>query len=362
MMGWINKIIVVWLMLLEPASAITPLELVEQIQQHQGKVSFAGRRVQLLTRQTLSLRATMQVAYQDDQNYRVVILDPGKLANVNLWLKENRANIYFPAENLLFSNDNPSGATEFTATILGQITTNPDLLYRNYDLQVYSEETSKASSLVTQAAGRDCYILNVTPKSGYLVPGHRYWIAKDNFQILREERTWGADLPPYFQSFYDEFVPTRELDLAVRVVPDVNVVELKANSRDNSFVTYRTVPEAEKVLGASLWQPTFLPAGFALHGIQLPILYGSRMTLLSYTDGVNWLYVQYRAKPNLWVTLLAGAFALKLVAKFQEISFQAPYNYYGAEKGEVIVFSYGDLYPEELQRVGESLQLPASQR
>ncbi|MBU6429466.1 MAG: hypothetical protein KGR26_10675, partial [Cyanobacteria bacterium REEB65] len=127
-------------------------------------------------------------------------------------------------------------------------------------------------------------------------------------------------------------------------------------------VTYQTVTEAERALGHPVALPAFVPAGFALYSIEVPIFYRTPMMLLSYTDGANWLYVQYRPKPTLWVTLLAGSFAVQLVEKFQELSFQAPYNYFGTEQGDDIVFTYGDLYPDQLQRVANSLQLASASR
>ncbi|MBU6429165.1 MAG: hypothetical protein KGR26_09165, partial [Cyanobacteria bacterium REEB65] len=153
-----------WLAMIVPAEAITPLDLVGQVQAHAGTVSFEGHRVQLLTRQTMSLKAALQVNYRDRANYRVTIEQPAKLANVELWLHDSAVNIYFPDENLYFHNDNESGSTEFAATILGQITANSDLLFRNYDLTVYSDEQVRTLGLNSTVVGRPCYVLEVTPK------------------------------------------------------------------------------------------------------------------------------------------------------------------------------------------------------
>lgn len=353
-----------WLAMAPQALAITPLDLVDAVQQHAGTVSFQGHRIQLLTRQTLNFKAAMEVDYRDAQNYRVDIEKPAKLADVNLWLHHDQVNIYFPDENLYFHNDNESGSTEFASTILGQITADPDLLFANYDLQVYSHAQIAQMGLDPVVSGRPCYILNVAPKGQtfYSRPAHRFWIDRATFQILRETRTWGPQMPPYFDSSYDQFQLTNSLQLTATVPRDVNAIDLKTGSPDNSFVTYKTIADAAKALGHPVAQPTFVPAGFALYSVECPVFYGSATTLLSYTDGANWLFVQYRPQPTLWVTLLAGAYAVKLVEKFQELSFQAPYNYYGAAKSGDTVFTYGDLYPDQLQLVSNSLQLQTASR
>ena len=333
----------------------------------QDRPSFEGQRQYRLIRQTASMEARMQVAWKDERNYRVTIQDPPKLADVRVWLDNNRAHVHFPMENLFFRNDNPAGASEVGATILGQVTQDGTALVRNYDLHVLGEAERMAGTLPDTVAGEPCDILEATPagqaRNGtYTRPGHRFWVARSSGHIMREERTWGSGLAPFFLSWYDAFAPSKTPAIGVPVPRDVNRVELAAASRDNSFRTFRSAAEAEKAIGEPVAVPGELPAGFRLVGIQCPTFYRSRLILQSYTDGLNWLYVQYRGKPNLWVTLVAGAQAVRLVDKFQELAFQAPYNYYGAEKGEQIVFVYGDLPPEDLRRVTDSLPLPTKGR
>ncbi len=359
------KAVALWLALAVPAVAVTPLDLITSVRQNQGKVSFQGLRTQKLVRQSDTYRAAMRVHYRDERNLRVIIEDPGKLTNVNLWLKENRATVYFPDENLLFRNDNPSGANEVTATILGEITTNPELLFKNYMASVMKPEELQKWNLPATIAGRDCHVLDVIPRGGFYVPGHRYWIARDNFQILREDRAWGIGTDPYFQSEYSEFSPTGSVDLEQRIPRDINQIELKTGSKENAFVFYRSIAEAERAIGSKLATPAIVPPAFGLHGVEVSTFYGTQMVLISYTDGLNWLYVRYRPADNIWVTLLAGAFAAKLVDKFMELAIQSPYNYYGVAKGdkkEFAVFTYGDLYPEQLQKVGDSLHLQTASR
>ena len=332
-------------------AAPTPLELVRETIDAQGTVPYTGTRIQLLQRQSLKLKAEMRIFYQDQKDYRVTVQAPDTLEGVNLWLKNDHANLFFPAENLLFRNDNPTGSDEAASTIFGQISTDVDLLQRNYSLRILSD-AEEPDNIV---ALTPCYVLDAVPLRGYVTPAHRFWISKDTFQIMREDRTWGQGLPPYFSSYFDDYVPTPQVDIDVGLPPsNHNTVELKADQQNN-FVEYRTVADAEKAIGQQVSLPAYVPAGFKLYAIQFANLFGSRITLLHYTDGLNWLFVSYRPKPNMFLTLMAGAMSLSLVQKLSALSYQAPYNYQGAEKDGQWVYAYGDLYPEDLQKVVNSL-------
>lgn len=332
-------------------AAPAPLELVKQTLEAQGSVTYTGKRIQLLDRQALKLKAVMRIFYQDQKNYRMTVQEPNTLTGVNLWLKNNRANVFFPAENLLFRNDNPTGSNEAASTIFGLLSANATLLQRNYSLKILSD-TEEPNNIV---ALTPCYVLEVEPLRGYLTPGHRFWISRDSFQVMREDRTWGRGLAPYFSSYFDEFLPTSQVNTEVGLPPaKLNTVELQAEKK-NSFVQYRTVEEAERAVGEKVALPTYVPAGFQLHAIQFANLFGSRITLLHYTDGLNWMFVSYRPKPNMFLTLMAGAMSMGLIEKLSALSFQAPYNYQGVDKNDNWVYAYGDLYPNDLQQVVGSI-------
>ncbi|HEY9898733.1 MAG TPA: hypothetical protein V6D00_06085 [Pantanalinema sp.] len=332
-------------------AAPTPTQLVRQVLDSQGSVSYTGKRVQLLTRQTLALKASMRVFYQDDKNYRVTVQEPSTLTGVNLWMKDNRANVFFPAENLLFRNDNPTGSNEAASTIFGQLTANPALLQRNYSLRILSD-AEEPNSIVAMTP---CYVLEAEPIRGYVTPGHRFWISRDTNQVLKEERTWGKGLSPYFSSYFEDFVPSPRVDTEVGLPSSkLNTVQLQRDQK-NSFVQYRSVEEAEKAIGEKVALPTYMPAGFQLHSLQFASFFGTRITLLHYTDGLNWMFVSYRPKPNMFLTVMAGAMALGLVDKMSSLSYQAPYNYFGTEQGGQLLYAYGDLYPDDLQRTVNSV-------
>jgi len=329
-----------------------PMTLVQRVLDAAGTVPFTGIRLHHLVRQNLTLDATMRILHQDGQNYRVTIQDPTGLSGVNLWVQQNRAHVYFPAESLLFRNDNPSGSREAAATILGQLTTQPALLQRNYALRLLSP----AEAGETTVAFTPCHVLEAEPLRGYLTPAHRFWISQDSYQVMREERSWGRGLAPYFTSGYSEYTPTPGVDTAVPLPAKVSTVALQQDQA-NRYITYRTIAEAEAALGEAVPQPTYLPAGFVLDHIEFATFFGTRIALINYTDGLNWLFVSYRPKPNLFLTLMAGAMALGLVDKLTQLTYQSPFNYHGAEVGGQISFAYGDCYPEDLQKVVASLKL-----
>lgn len=337
-------------------AAPTPTELINRTIDAQGSVTFWGKRVQLLTRQTLNLRAEMKVFVQDNKNYRVTVEAPDTLSGVNLWMKDNKANVFFPMESLLFRNDNPTGSNEAATTIFGQLTA-PQLLTRNYDLKIL-DATEDLDDIV---ALTPCYILEATPKRGYSVPGHRFWISQDTYQVLKEERTWGKGLAPYFTSFYEDYFPTKKVETEVANLPQkISTVALQKD-KDNSFVEYKTVEAAEAAIKSKVPLPKHVPVGFQLHGIQFANFFGTRITQLHYTDGLNWMFVSYRPKPNMFITLMAGAFALSLLDKMGALSYQAPYNYAASEKNNQLLYAYGDLYPDDLNRVLGSIDLPQAQ-
>ena len=103
--------------------------------------------------------------------------------------------------------------------------------------------------------------------------------------------------------------------------------------------------------------PTYVPEGFILKNVQIGNFFGTRITVLNYEDGLNSMLVAYRPSPNIFVSLLAGTFALSLVKKMGDLSYHAPNNYYGGSKGDQLVLASGGLYPEDLQKVAGSLNL-----
>lgn len=349
---WSSLGIALAIALPSPAWAIpSPTELVQRTLDAQGSVAYTGTRTQLLTRQNLNLKASLRIFYHDAANYRVAVDEPTGLSGVNLWMKENRANVFFPSENLLFRNDNPSGSNEAASTIFGLVTSDPNLLQRNYTLRLLSD-SEEPHDIVAMTP---CYVLDAEPIRGYVTPGHRFWISRETYQVLREDRTWGRGLSPYFSSYFESYVPTSQVDTSVGLPrARYSTVELQHDQK-NSFVQFGTVEEAQKALNGKIDLPTYVPAGFRLYSIQVASFFGTHITLLHYTDGLNWMFVSYRPKPNMFLTLMAGAMALSLVDKMSSLCYQAPYNYAGVEKNNQYLYAYGDLYPDDLQKVVNSL-------
>jgi hypothetical protein len=86
------------------------------------------------------------------------------------------------------------------------------------------------------------------------------------------------------------------------------------------------------------------------------------LVFLRYDNGLARVVVTYRTKPNFFLTLLAGAFALALVDKISALSYHAPNNYAVIEKGDYLVYAYGDLYVENLKAIANSVPVPTSKQ
>jgi hypothetical protein len=174
---------------------------------------------------------------------------------------------------------------------------------------------------------------------------------------MKEERFWSGDIQPYFSSQYDNFSTSRPPSIHLDVPSQVPKLKLAAGTPTN-MNRFRTAEEAQAA-GKPVYLPTVIPAGFTLKAIDVMSIYGTDIVLLRYNDGVSNAVVTYRAKPLAFVALLAGASALNLVNKISTLSYHAPNNYAIAEKGDKLVYGYGDLYPETLQAMAASVPLPA---
>ena len=131
-----------------------------------------------------------------------------------------------------------------------------------------------------------------------------------------------------------------------------------ANGTPTNMMRF-TSAEAAKAAGKQVYLPSTVPQGFKLKAIDIMSIYGTDIVLLRYNDGVSNMVVTYRAKPLAFVALLAGASALNLVGKISTLSYHAPNNYAVAEKGNNLIYGYGDLYQETLQASAASVPLPA---
>lgn len=331
---------------LPAVAAPTADDLINGWQQHQ-QTGFTGNRVQDLQRGDLKLHLTGKVVYQDPSNFQIRITQPAGMASMELALRNNKSQFFFPEERLHFDNDNPA-AREYAEGILSHLTDRPDLLKRNYSLMVMGDDITALTPTV---------ILDAVPNNGYRTPGRRFWISKRTFQILREERRWTSNADPYFTSYYTDFNVDPK---AAPKLPDSTGwrrMILRAGTT-NFYNWFPNMGELTKSTGKTILQPYYTPAGFELADVSSGSFYGTVIQSMRYTDGLNNLWVMIRPNTNVFVGLIAGQYSLSLMKRFQDIVFNLPYNYNMQETNGTWVYAYGDLYPEDLLAVGRSVRLP----
>jgi outer membrane lipoprotein-sorting protein len=331
-----------------PAAAATwtPDQLIDGWVQHQ-QVGFTGNRVQDLARGDMKLHLTGKVIYRDPGNFQISITNPPGMKAMQLALQSHKSQFFFPEERLHFDNDNPA-AREYAESILSHLTDRPDLLRKNYSLLVMGDDITALTPTV---------ILDAAPTNGYRTPGRRFWLSKERFQILREERRWASNMEPYFTSYYTDFdfAPAAALKL-----PDSTGWRrmILRQGTVNSFRWYPTMGELNQATGANLPMPSYTPPGFELADVSTGAFYGTQINVMRYTDGLNNLWVMVRPSTNIFVGLIAGQFALSLMKRFQDIVYNLPYNYQMHETNGTWVYAYGDLYPEDLKAVAQSVPVP----
>lgn len=314
-----------------------------------------GIRTQQVIRQDMVLDARARVEYVDSSAHQFALQAPKELNGLNMLVEKRRLSILFPGNGLLFQGDVPELADEARDLVLGTLMLDQAALQRNYQLRVEPE--------LDIVSLYPCYKLTAEPIKGYgpgRPPGHRFWIARENGVILKEERFWGPDEAAYFLSRFDSFSTTSKPVIKLDEPKGVNKLKLAAGTPAEMF-RYRT-PELARAAKKPIFLPTVPPPDFQLRAVDVMTLYGTDLVFLRYDNGLARVVVTYRTKPNFFLTLLAGAFALALVDKISALSYHAPNNYAVIEKGDYLVYAYGDLYVENLKAIANSVPVPANQQ
>jgi hypothetical protein len=326
-------------------------EVLKLAAQGQRSMRFLAERVQRVVRQDMVLDARARIHYQDSRNYQITLQSPNTIKGLHLNIDNDALSAFFPSETLLFQNDIAAGAEEVKDLVMGRILSNPEGLSRHYRLTLAPETDIVALY--------PCFKLTVEPVGGLganTPPGYRLWIAQETGLIMKEERYWTPDGDAYFISHY-ESLSLRGRPLAKQNYPkEVSRLKLKART-PTSLLRFGSVAAAQQA-GYQVAVPSLVPVGFELRAIDVMSLYGTDIVLLRYDDGLSNLVVTYRPKPNIFLTLVAGAFALNLVDKISALSYHAPNNYAVVEKGNDLIYTYGDLWQERLTEIAQSVSIP----
>jgi hypothetical protein len=332
------------------AQALTAFEIVEKALNHRENISFEGQKELSVSRLNSGPQtATALIRYINRQNYAIEITGPGSILGIRFHMDKGINSAFFPDERLFLFAGGKDTSDMPESIILGQVTDQPTLLRENYHAVPVSEDFVSANPT---------WVLDFTPKNGFMTPRRKYWIDKDTYQVLREERYWGTDQPPYATASYITFKKHNKPITIPPLTPpeDVNRINLSGKEK-NAFLTYSTVAEAEQKEKLKIAYPTYLPPGFKLKYIQVFTLFGARIQVMNFTDGMNDLLVTIRPQQNAFVTLLAGAFSLNLIKKISDLSYQAPNNYFSRNASKSVGVAFGDLIPTELEKVAASLAL-----
>lgn len=341
------------------AFAETSTEILTKASQNKGQ-SFTANRMQRVIRTNLRLEANANIDYVDSKNFSITIKNPGGISGIKASTNYGKSTIYFPYEKLAFIDALASSGDMITDTIMGKISPDLNLLLKNYNVTMKDDD--QITSIPT-------YVIELKPKpeisgqSYWTTPARTFWINKKNYQILREDRSWNENSEPFFSSQYTQYKPltySESPNVKIRLPINVKKVSLglsKDSETETFMAGFKTVQEAEKVLKQKIEVPKYLPPGFKFREIQALNFYDTRIIIQKYDDGVNSMFVTYRSKPNFFLTLLAGKFSLDLLHKMSDLSYHAPYNYMTRETTENLVISFGDLYPEDLKKVNNSVSV-----
>lgn len=323
------------------------------VARNDGRTRFTGKRSQQVIRQDMILDADAKIDFIDNQNYQISLQNPKDIKGLNLMLEKNRLTAFFPKETLLFQSDSAVASDEVKDLVMSNLTTDQAAIMRNYKVSVDPEADVVALF--------PCYKVTAEPTRGFgpqSPPGHRFWVSRENGIIMKEERFWGADQAAYFVSKYEQLSLSARPTLGITLPKQVNKLKLQTGT-PTEMRRFASV-EAARAAGKKIYTPSEVPQGFTLRAVDVMSLYGTDIVLLRYNDGLSNMVVTYRTKPNAFLTLMAGAFALSLVEKISALSYHAPNNYAVIEKGDYLVYAYGDLWVDTLKAICGTVPVPSA--
>lgn len=348
------------------AQNMSDQDIVNAVVNRPENIGFSGKRTLLVKRQnSKDLEATAEIEYADRNNYLAKITGPTEIHHIEFRMVNGINSAFFPDEKLFLFNGGKNTSYMPERIILSTLTSDPKLLFENYTIQRQPDGNEALNPV---------YVLDFIPKHSFenqkyklvMTPRRRYSIDKQTFHILREQRFWDeykngqyTNSPTFFaDAKYNIFTkqPIKPAITEFKSAEKLNRVDLGGKEK-NSFLSYASVAEAEAQEKMKINYPTYLPIGFKLKDIQVFTLFGSRIQLLNFSDGLNDLMITIRPQQNAFVTLLAGAFSLNLIKKVSDLSHQAPFNYHPIESDTKIAIVFGDVYPIQLQKVATSLSL-----
>lgn len=332
-------------------------QLLQNMLSNSGKTSFTGQReLKVFRANSAPLTATSEIIFKNANNYQLKITGPDAIRGIMFRSDAGKITAFFPDEKLHLFNGAPQTAYMPERIILSSLNNDLNKIMANYEVKRGADEIENLTQV---------YVLDFVPKHRvsnagkeyWFTPRRKYWIDKRTFQVLKEERYWDMGNSPYSVVKFTLLKPEPSTVVpAFKAQDNLTRIDLGANNK-NSFNTYRTAAEAEVAEKIKINLPNYVPKGFSLKDIQVFSLFGARIQVLNYTDGLNDMMLTIRPEQYGFVTLLAGAFSLNLIKKITDLSYQAPNNYNSVATEQRIAVAFGDMSPFELQRVASSLSL-----
>ena len=334
-------------------------QIIRNVLNRSESVGFTGtRQLKVFRQNTKAIMARAKIEYKNKDNYRLRIIEPlNTIKGIEFNMEKGINSAYFPDEKLYLYNGSQSTSYMPERIILSRFGDRLDLMKQNYEIKRKPDDfVASTATYVVEFIPKHTFKSESDNNTYWVTPRRMYWIDKETGYILREDRFWDLSGNAYSTSQFEIF--QKKANLTPSPINDpqgARKVDL-SGKQNNSFLSYSSVAEAERKEGIKMSPPNYKPQGFELKEIQVFTLFGARIQVFNYTDGLNDLMITIRPQQNAFVTLLAGAASLNLIKKISDLSSQAPNNYYSQNLEKLIAVAFGDVAPEELAKVAKSIQ------
>lgn len=355
------------------AQSLTPQQIIDNVVSKGENTGYKAKKSLTVTRRrsndskdtaTIDTKATARITFGNLNNYHVEIIESEQnaISKIVFYMKDGKNTVYLPDERLFLFNGGPNTSYMPERIILSTFTPRADLILKNYNVKpVTIEQIGYNQAYVLDFSPKNSFKIKETDKESYWVaPRRKYWIDTKTFHVLKEERYWDESSNPFARteiesSSYETLNSAPALP-EIKLQGEPNRVNLSGDGdQKQAFRTYATIADAEKKEGIKINPPEKLPPGFVFKEVQVFTLFGARIQVLYYTDGLNDMMITIRPAQNAFVTLLAGAASLNLIKKVTDLAHQAPNNYMPFNSPNRIAVVFGDVAPWWLERAGKSM-------
>ncbi|MEZ0375110.1 MAG: hypothetical protein ACAI44_38850 [Candidatus Sericytochromatia bacterium] len=344
------------------AQELSPEQIWAQTMAKHGQIAFRGDKRLSVTRGDEHFMGKVHTEYADSEHFALTIEAPGVTRTpLGFGVDAGRSWASFPDEGLFFHNGAPETRLFAAQLLLDQLPSWPQRVSPTaYGLRRLPDAI---------VALTPCYRIEFMPSNGLSRPRLNYWIARDSFQILRSSRSRdyhdqpGYETLNYAESEYTLFRPLEASQPPAVAPPHVSggiQVDLQ-QSFGNAFRTYPDPESAARAEKLRIYQPAWLPEGFALQQVQLLRVFGVPIQILNYSDGLNLLSVAAQPQIELSSLIFSGLVNLNYFAitrRMVSLKPYAPYDYYSRFTPGYQTIVFGDLDWNSLRRVSESLPVP----